>query len=114
MIDDVMRELERDATPESAALITGLAAEYFDVTRRGEGPVSSGIAPNEIEARFYIALIEYALAVKNVHYEKGSLLDYNEITLAEGGWPTRTGWRTRCTWDIRCRFRSPRPSGPTQ
>ncbi|MGE0608772.1 MAG: TolC family protein [Pirellulales bacterium] len=44
---------------------------------------------NEVEARFYISLIEYALAVKNVHYEKGSLLDYNEITLAEGGWPMK-------------------------
>jgi L-2,4-diaminobutyrate decarboxylase len=52
MIDDVMRELERDATPESAALVTGLAAEYFDATRRGEGPVSSGVLPNDIEARF--------------------------------------------------------------
>lgn len=44
---------------------------------------------NEIEARFYIALIEHALSVKNVHYEKGSLLDYNEITLTEGGWPEK-------------------------
>jgi L-2,4-diaminobutyrate decarboxylase len=52
MIDDVMRELERDATPESAALVTALASEYFDATRRGEGPVSSGVAPNDVDARF--------------------------------------------------------------
>ena len=52
MIDAVMRELERDATPEAAAQVIGLATEYFDATRRAEGPVSSGVAPNEIEARF--------------------------------------------------------------
>ena len=52
MIDDVMRELERDASAEAAALMTGLAVEYFDATRRGEGPVSAGPPPNEIAARF--------------------------------------------------------------
>jgi hypothetical protein len=44
---------------------------------------------NEIDGRFYIALVEYALAIKNVHFEKGSLLDYNEIQLAEGPWPRK-------------------------
>ena len=52
MIDAVMRELERDATPEAAAVVIGLATEYFEATGRGEGPVSSGVAPNEVEARF--------------------------------------------------------------
>jgi L-2,4-diaminobutyrate decarboxylase len=52
MIDDVMRELERDAGPDAAALMTGLAAEYFEATRRGEGAVSAGPPPNEIAARF--------------------------------------------------------------
>ena len=41
MIDDLMRELERDATPEAAAQVLALATEYFDTTRRGEGPVSA-------------------------------------------------------------------------
>jgi L-2,4-diaminobutyrate decarboxylase len=52
MIDDVMRELERDASAEAAALMTGLAVEYFADTRRGEGPVSAGPPPNDIAARF--------------------------------------------------------------
>jgi L-2,4-diaminobutyrate decarboxylase len=52
MIDDVMRELERDASPEAAALVTGLATEYFAMTRRGDGPVSAGPPPNEISALF--------------------------------------------------------------
>lgn len=41
----------------------------------------------EADVRYYAALVEYVLSVKNVHYEKGSLLDYNEIHLAEGEWP---------------------------
>jgi len=39
------------------------------------------------DTRFYLALSDYALAVKNIHVEKGSLLDFNEIFLAEGPWP---------------------------
>ncbi len=43
----------------------------------------------DAEGRFHRALVEYALAIKNVHFEKGSLLDYNEIYLAEGPWPSK-------------------------
>jgi outer membrane protein TolC len=39
------------------------------------------------ETRFSLAQVEYALAIKNVHFEKGSLLDYNQIFLSEGPWP---------------------------
>jgi len=42
---------------------------------------------SDAESRYYQSLVEYTLAVKNVHYEKGSLLDYNEIYMAEGPWP---------------------------
>jgi outer membrane protein TolC len=41
----------------------------------------------EADSRFFFALSEYAIAVKNVHFEKGSLLDFNEIYLSEGPWP---------------------------
>ncbi len=41
----------------------------------------------ESEVRYFSSLVEYSLAIKNVHFEKGSLLDYNEIHLAEGQWP---------------------------
>jgi outer membrane protein TolC len=33
--------------------------------------------------RYHQTRIEYALAIRNVHYEKGSLLDYNNVTLSE-------------------------------
>ena len=52
MIDDVMRELERDATMEAATQVIELATEYFAETRRGDGPVSSGAPPNVRDARF--------------------------------------------------------------
>ena len=43
----------------------------------------------ESETRFSLAQVDYALAVKNVHFEKGSLLDYNQIFLSEGPWPSK-------------------------
>ena len=39
------------------------------------------------EIAHYQALVDYSLAIRNVHYEKGSLLDYNEIYLTEDLWP---------------------------
>lgn len=41
----------------------------------------------DADISYYRGLLEYTLAVKNVHHHKGSLLDYNEIYLSEGQWP---------------------------
>ncbi len=41
------------------------------------------------EIAHYQALVDYSLAIRNVHYEKGSLLDYNEIYLTEDLWPMK-------------------------
>jgi hypothetical protein len=35
----------------------------------------------DAESKFYLARVEYAMAVKNVHFEKGSLMDYHNIHL---------------------------------
>ena len=43
----------------------------------------------DADSNFFGSLVEYALAVKNLHYTKGSLLDYNEIYLSEGPWPDK-------------------------
>jgi hypothetical protein len=43
----------------------------------------------EAESRYFRSLAEYEMAVKNVHYQKGSLLDYNEVFLSEGAWPAK-------------------------
>ena len=41
----------------------------------------------DAEINYYLSLVRYTLAVKFVHFQKGSLLDYCEIYLAEGPWP---------------------------
>ena len=41
----------------------------------------------DAESQFYRSLAEHEVAIKNVHLEKGTLLDYNRVYLAEGPWP---------------------------
>jgi outer membrane protein TolC len=41
----------------------------------------------DAESRHHRARVEFALAIKNVHYDKGTLLDYYRIYMAEGAWP---------------------------
>ena len=41
----------------------------------------------ESEIAYYQAIVEYNLAIIQVHFRKGSLLDYNGVMLAEGPWP---------------------------
>jgi outer membrane protein TolC len=40
----------------------------------------------DADAAYYRALCDYAIALKNVHFERGSLLKHNQIALAEGPW----------------------------
>lgn len=40
----------------------------------------------EADGSYYRTLTEYAVAVKNVHFEKGTLLDYDGVYLTEGPW----------------------------
>ena len=41
----------------------------------------------DADSRHFRAMAEYAIAVKNVHFAKGTLLDYDGVFLSEGGWP---------------------------
>lgn len=60
----------------------------------------------EAESRYYQSEVEYALALRGVHFEKGSLLAYCGIVLSEGTWPTKA----YCDADQRDRLRGrPRP-----
>jgi len=43
----------------------------------------------EAESDYFKSQVEYALAVRNVHFEKGTLLDYCGVMLAEGPWPDK-------------------------
>jgi outer membrane protein TolC len=41
----------------------------------------------EAESAYYRSLVDYNRAIMNVHYRKGSLLEYDGVYLAEGPWP---------------------------
>jgi outer membrane protein TolC len=43
----------------------------------------------EAESAYYRALVDYNRSIMNVHYRKGSLLDYDGVYLAEGQWPAK-------------------------
>jgi outer membrane protein TolC len=60
----------------------------------------------EAQSRYYLALTEYAVAIKNVHFSKGTLLEYDNIYLAEGMWP---GKAYRDAAELEARRGAPRP-----
>jgi len=41
----------------------------------------------EAESDYYRSLVDYNKAIANVHYRKGTLLEYNGVYLTEGPWP---------------------------
>ncbi|MBW8883927.1 MAG: hypothetical protein JF612_03935, partial [Planctomycetia bacterium] len=41
------------------------------------------------ETQYYRSRTEYAVGIKNVHFEKGTLLDYLGVATAEGQWPDK-------------------------
>ncbi|MCE9606434.1 MAG: TolC family protein [Planctomycetia bacterium] len=43
----------------------------------------------DADAAYYRALCDYAIALKNVHFERGTLLKHNQIAMAEGPWPEK-------------------------
>ncbi|MHB9076971.1 MAG: TolC family protein [Pirellulaceae bacterium] len=56
--------------------------EQLDVLLRAEQRLA------ESTSAYYRSLIDYSLAVRDVHYAKGSLLEYDGVSLAEGPWST--------------------------
>ncbi len=43
----------------------------------------------DAETRYYRTVIDYNISIVNLNYRKGSLLEYNGVTLAEGSWPNK-------------------------
>lgn len=41
------------------------------------------------ETQYVRSVIEYMMAIKQIHYAKGSLLNYNQVYVAEGAWPLK-------------------------
>ncbi|MBI1248047.1 transporter [bacterium] len=44
---------------------------------------------SDAQIAYFQALVQYNIAIKDVHMRKGSLLDYNGVYLAEGPWPEK-------------------------
>ena len=44
---------------------------------------------SEAESAYYRSLVDYNRNIMNVHFRKGSLLDYDGVYLAEGEWPAK-------------------------
>ena len=80
-VTDVIATLEGDASAHAAAQVIALATRYFEATRRGEGPVSSGRSPNEIAARFDGPMPEEGtdLATIVARIERDILADANRL-----------------------------------
>ena len=49
----------------------------------------------EAEVEFYRAIVSYNLSIMDVHFRKGSLLEYNSVFLAEGPWPGKAYFDAR-------------------
>jgi hypothetical protein len=43
----------------------------------------------DAESAYYRSLVDYNKAIMNVHFRKGSLLEYDGVYLAEGPWPAK-------------------------
>jgi outer membrane protein TolC len=46
----------------------------------------------EAQIDFYRAVCEYNKAIAQIHFRKGSLLEFNNVYLAEGPWPQKAYW----------------------
>lgn len=102
MLYEQEREILRDMSDALGEIDRAYAAAQTNMNRRvaagqhltatqaafesGKVPVDAVLYAQvrlaDAESRYSRAVIDYALAVKNVHLEKGSLLDYNDIVVA--------------------------------
>ncbi|MHC4398983.1 MAG: TolC family protein [Planctomycetota bacterium] len=98
-LSDALSDLEKHYTQCQRALDRVAAAEeelavwetidevgeYVDEFRR----VAAQQRVADAEIAYYRSLVNYNLAVTQIHFRKGSLLEYNNVYLAEGPWPAK-------------------------
>lgn len=109
----ILREQERQVLHDSAGAVAEMQRAFvvsqtsynrFDAARQQLAAVKAAFeaekAPLDLlldaqrrladaQSRYFRALAEHAIAVKNVHFAKGTLLDYDGVFLSEGGWPVQ-------------------------
>jgi outer membrane protein TolC len=67
----------------------------------------------DADLRFFQSQIEYALAIRNVHFEKGSLLERCNIFLAESVWPQKANQDAADRVNLRSEGSEPRQRDTT-
>ena len=72
---------QKEVEAVDAAYQAGAQDVTFDVLLNAQRRRS------DAEAAYYRSLIDYNKSIANVHFHKGSLLEYNGVYLAEGPWP---------------------------
>ena len=65
----------------------------------------------DAESQFHREAAAYVVAIKNVHYHKGTLLDYNGVHLNEGPWPQKA-YHDAAEKQVRSHPREPWIAGP--
>ena len=68
----------------------------------------------DAQVNYFQARIDYGLAIRNLHFEKGTLLPYNGVHLQEGPWSSQAcqqTWYERRRWVAgkHARFTKPQP-----
>ncbi len=74
------------------ALVEGGKGESDQGSRAVDLLLNSQRRRANAQADFYRAVAEYNKSIANVHFRKGSLLEFNNIQLAEGPWPKKAYW----------------------
>ena len=79
---DILDDFESDATPAAGTLLLELVGRYLEVTRRGEGPVSTGLTPAELAQRFAGPMPRRGRPLDEVvaHLERDVLPHCNRLT----------------------------------
>lgn len=103
VLDELSREVLKNLSDEYANIRRAYKAMQINFNRRfaakkrlailKEREGSFGVELNDMlfaqrraadaDSRFFKSLIEYVIAIKNVHFEKGSLLRYNNVYLTD-------------------------------
>src|SRR5690606_38537528 len=66
----------------------------------------------DIRLRYHQAEVDYVLAIRNIQYEKGTLLEYCNVALAEGAWPAEAYRDAQERAELRSAPRTPKTRDP--
>jgi len=81
----------RAATEEVRAVQSALEADATTLDQL----LQAQRRQSEAETGYYSAVIDYNLAIMTLHFRKGSLLEYNNVCLMEGPWPSKAYFDAR-------------------